>query len=96
MNRLLEQVADLGRIGVAHGVGETYAIRARVEHRVDKAKHFRGLDAALQRAAEGSADSDLDQAIRLRGVTRRPYSRDFKHDIVRRLAQIRDAVRLAR
>ena len=60
--RLREQRLDLQRIGVAHRIGKPHALGARRQRGGDEAQHFVRFDAALDRAAEGGADADLDHA----------------------------------
>ena len=92
----LEELADHLRIGVADGVGQADAVDAGVEHGAQQAQHFLGLDAALDRAAEGGAEADLDAAGRAGRVAGGADLRDLSHHVVGRLAQVGEAVRMAR
>ena len=94
--RLREQRFDLQRIGVAHRIGEPHALGAGRQRAGDKAQHFVRLDAALDRAAERGADPDFDHAVRTAVVAQIADPRDLVDHIVGRLAQIREAVRVAR
>ena len=94
--RLREQRAHGARIGVADGVGKTHAVGAGVEQRLQQAQHLRRVDAALQRATERRAHAALDQRLRAGRVARRADPRHFGDDLVRRPAEVGEAVRATR
>ena len=61
-----------------------------------QAQHLGRLDLALERAAEGGADAAFDQRLRARGIARGADAPDLGDHVVRRLAQVGQAVRVAR
>src|SRR5204863_4717812 len=93
--RLREELLHHCRIGVANGVRQADAIHADVEDGLDQPQHFGRFDAALDRAAEGRAEADLEETPRTGSVTCGANARDLLHDVVGRLAQVGAAVRMA-
>jgi hypothetical protein len=61
-----------------------------------QAQHLVGFDAALDRAAERRAQANLDDAARAARVAQVAHARDLVHRVVGRLAQVGQAVRVAR
>jgi hypothetical protein len=89
--RIREQAAHHRRIGIADGVGETDAIRARLHSGLEQPQHLCRLDAPLDRAAERRADADLDETRRSRGVAAarmRAMSATTSSGVLRRLARL--------
>ena len=93
--RLLEQAADRGRVGIADGIGQAHPVGAGIQQCLHQAQHLGGLDRALNRAAEGGAHATLDQRLAARRVARRPDAAEFGDHLVRRLAQVGQAVGMA-
>ena len=94
--RLLEQVAHRARVGIADGVGDADAVGAGVEQRLHAAQHLGGLDLALDRAAERGADAAFEQRLRAGRVARGADPAELGDHFVGRLAQVGEAVRMAR
>src|SRR5436190_2238867 len=63
-----EHAADLDRIGIAHGVREAHRIHAGFGQAVRDLEYPVLLHFALQHAAEGGSDPDLDQRARGGGL----------------------------
>jgi hypothetical protein len=94
--RACEEILHHHGIGVADGVREADAIDACIENGLDEAQNFGRLDATLDRAAERRAEADFDFTSRTGGVTRSANARDLLHDFVGRLAQVGEAMGVAR
>ena len=81
---------------VTDRIGDADAIRARIEQRLHAAQHFGLIDAALDRAAERRADAAFDQRLRTGRVARGTDAGDFRDHFIGRLAQVREAMCMAR
>jgi hypothetical protein len=90
-----KQLAHLAWVGIAHGVGQAHAVHTQPQNSLEQAQNFVDLDTALNRAAERGAHSDFDAD----GGTPCPACRhdgpDLGHHVIRRFAQIGQAVRVA-
>ena len=93
---LFEQLAHHARIGVSNRVGEAHAVSAGIQQRLHEAQNLGTIHVTLQGASERSADSSFDDSPRACGIAQRANTRDLGHYLVRRLAQVREAVRVTR
>ena len=94
--RFFEQLAHRGRAGVADGVGDADAVGAGIEQALHAAQHLALRDLALDRAAEGGADAAFKQRLRAGGVAGGADPAELGDHFVGRLAQVGEAVRMAR
>lgn len=93
-HRLLEQATHRDRVRIAHRVGHAHAVGTGIEQGLHQPQHLGRLHPPLQRAAECRADTAFDECLAARGVTRCTDPPEFGHDLVRRLAQVGQTVRV--